>query len=157
MKCSPFPSVNSVTFFSNSLRSCAGRRATHNISRALGRSALTVFLPLLYSYENSRAVAVQPSPWMLSEVDLGPRVPSKYLYDCCYIRRLLIMDSCPQGSEKTAMDSTTGWDERLKEIEGIADNRRGDRRYEIHLALRWKLIRRRRVLDTGVGHTLDLD
>ena len=54
------------------------------------------------------------------------------------------------------MDSTMGWDERLKEIEGIADDRRGDRRYEIHLALRWKLIRRRRVLDTGVGHTLDL-
>jgi hypothetical protein len=40
--------------------------------------------------------------------------------------------------------------------EQIAGDRRSDRRYEIQLDLRWKLIRRRRVLDTGVGHTLDL-
>ena len=39
---------------------------------------------------------------------------------------------------------------------GIAGERRHDRRYEIHLDLRWRLIRRRRVLETGIGHTIDL-
>src|SRR5579864_6020261 len=40
--------------------------------------------------------------------------------------------------------------------EGIAGDRRSDRRYDITLELRWKLVRRRRVLDTGTGTTLDL-
>jgi hypothetical protein len=40
--------------------------------------------------------------------------------------------------------------------EGIAGDRRSDRRYDITLELRWKLIRRRRVLDAGTGTTLDL-
>jgi hypothetical protein len=40
--------------------------------------------------------------------------------------------------------------------EEIAGDRRSDRRYDITLELRWKLIRRRRVLDTGTGTTLDL-
>ena len=39
---------------------------------------------------------------------------------------------------------------------GIAGDRRHDRRYEIRLDVRWKLIRRRRVLETGVGQTIDL-
>jgi hypothetical protein len=34
--------------------------------------------------------------------------------------------------------------------------RRSDRRYGLSLELRWKLIRRRRVLATGTGVTLDL-
>jgi hypothetical protein len=34
--------------------------------------------------------------------------------------------------------------------------RRSDRRYDLSLELRWKLIRRRRVLDTGTGTTLDV-
>jgi hypothetical protein len=38
----------------------------------------------------------------------------------------------------------------------IAGDRRSDRRYDITLDLRWKLIRRRRVLDAGTGTTLDL-
>jgi len=38
----------------------------------------------------------------------------------------------------------------------IAGDRRSDRRYDISLDLRWKVIRRRRVLDTGTGITLDL-
>lgn len=38
----------------------------------------------------------------------------------------------------------------------IAGDRRSDRRYEITLDLRWKVIRRRRVLDAGTGTTLDL-
>src|SRR6266481_9117728 len=40
--------------------------------------------------------------------------------------------------------------------ETIAGDRRTDRRYDITLELRWKLIRRRRVLDTGTGTTADL-
>lgn len=48
------------------------------------------------------------------------------------------------------------WLEEAKQIESINGDRRGDRRYGIHLDLRWKLIRRRRVLDSGVGQTLDL-
>lgn len=48
------------------------------------------------------------------------------------------------------------WAEEVKQIEGINGDRRRDRRYGIHLDLRWKLIRRRRVLDSGVGHTIDL-
>ncbi len=38
----------------------------------------------------------------------------------------------------------------------IAGDRRQDRRYTIQLDCRWKLIRRRRVLDNGTGHTIDL-
>lgn len=38
----------------------------------------------------------------------------------------------------------------------IAGDRRKDRRYELHLDLRWKLVRRRRVLFSGSGKTLDL-
>lgn len=48
------------------------------------------------------------------------------------------------------------WSEETEKINGINGDRRQDRRYGIHLDLRWKLIRRRRVLDTGVGRTLDL-
>lgn len=38
----------------------------------------------------------------------------------------------------------------------ISGERRSDRRYSLLLEVRWKLIRRRKVLDTGVGRTLDL-
>jgi len=38
----------------------------------------------------------------------------------------------------------------------IHGERRFDRRYEIALDLRWKLVRRRKVLDNGVGRTVDL-
>jgi len=48
------------------------------------------------------------------------------------------------------------WDQKSKEVETIAGDRRSDRRYALHLDLRWKLIRRRRILETGVGRTLDL-
>jgi hypothetical protein len=48
------------------------------------------------------------------------------------------------------------WQEETEKVECINGDRRDDRRYRIHLDLRWKLIRRRRVLDTGVGQTVDL-
>jgi len=48
------------------------------------------------------------------------------------------------------------WETQPAKAPGISGERRGDRRYALQLELRWKLIRRRRVLDTGTGHTLDL-
>jgi hypothetical protein len=47
-------------------------------------------------------------------------------------------------------------EEDVERIDRIRGDRRQDRRYRINLDLRWKLIRRRRVLDTGVGRTVDL-
>lgn len=38
----------------------------------------------------------------------------------------------------------------------IAGERRSDRRYEINLELRWKVLRRKKILDSGLGHTVDL-
>lgn len=48
------------------------------------------------------------------------------------------------------------WDEQPREFDKIGGDRRVDRRYRISLDLRWKLIRRRKVRDTGVGRTIDL-
>jgi hypothetical protein len=47
-------------------------------------------------------------------------------------------------------------EEEANEREGIAGNRRFDKRYQLQLDLRWKLIRRRKVQDTGAGRTIDL-
>lgn len=38
----------------------------------------------------------------------------------------------------------------------IGLERRSDRRYELALTVRWRLIRRRRVLDSGTGTTVDV-
>jgi hypothetical protein len=49
-----------------------------------------------------------------------------------------------------------GWDKQTTEGDAIAGDRRADRRYELQLDVKWKLIRRRRVLDTGTGQTIDM-
>jgi hypothetical protein len=49
-----------------------------------------------------------------------------------------------------------GWEKRTTEGDSIAGDRRQDRRYELQLDVKWKLIRRRRVLDTGTGQTIDM-
>ena len=54
------------------------------------------------------------------------------------------------------MACSSPWDQESKTSERIAGDRRIDRRYPILLELRWKLIRRKRVLETGTGYTLDL-
>lgn len=54
------------------------------------------------------------------------------------------------------MDLTMAWEKDPSEPQEIAGERRGDRRYGIQLDLKWKLVRRRRVLDTGAGRTVDL-
>ena len=48
------------------------------------------------------------------------------------------------------------WIDEKSGCDRINGERRGDRRYEIALDLRWKLVRRRKVLDSGVGRTFDL-
>jgi len=49
-----------------------------------------------------------------------------------------------------------GWEKNTTEGDAIAGDRRQDRRYEIQLDVKWKLIRRRRVLDSGTGQTIDM-
>jgi len=51
------------------------------------------------------------------------------------------------------MDSSVFWGRTGGDQ--IAGDRRQDRRYQLQLECKWKLIRRRRVLDTGTGHTID--
>ncbi|MGB9457255.1 MAG: PilZ domain-containing protein [Bryobacteraceae bacterium] len=48
------------------------------------------------------------------------------------------------------------WDEAIQQFDTIAGDRRRDKRYELELDLRWKLIRRRRLLEGGEGRTVDV-
>jgi hypothetical protein len=48
------------------------------------------------------------------------------------------------------------WPEQNNSTEIIGGDRRYDRRYGIALELRWKLVRRRKVLDSGPGRTVDI-
>src|SRR5258707_14290737 len=48
------------------------------------------------------------------------------------------------------------WEKQEAGADSIAGDRRGDRRYQLQLDLKWKLIRRRRVLEVGAGQTVDL-
>jgi hypothetical protein len=54
------------------------------------------------------------------------------------------------------MNAMMSWGEPVQQADALAGDRRFDRRYEIELELRWKLIRRRKVMEVGVGHTVDL-
>jgi len=54
------------------------------------------------------------------------------------------------------MNSMTGLETRTAEGDVINGDRRQDRRYELQLDVKWKLIRRRRVLDSGTGQTIDM-
>ncbi len=51
---------------------------------------------------------------------------------------------------------TTGETSQATPTEKIAGDRRTDRRYDIVMNVRWKLIRRKRVLEAGMGITVDL-
>jgi hypothetical protein len=48
------------------------------------------------------------------------------------------------------------WEQENKASERIAGDRRTDKRYPILMDLQWRLIHRKRVLDAGVGSTVDL-
>jgi hypothetical protein len=76
----------------------------------------------------------------------------KYLYDCSGDSSVCIMDW--SLSNRTYMASTN-WEAHIKQLDSIAEDRRLDRRYDLNLELRWKLIRRRRILETGTGQTID--
>ncbi len=54
------------------------------------------------------------------------------------------------------MGTTAFWGKSAAEIDAIGGERRQDRRYQLQLKLKWKLIRRRRVLDIGTGHIIDI-
>jgi hypothetical protein len=53
-------------------------------------------------------------------------------------------------------DDHMKWNQKGKSPDTIAGERRADKRYELQLDLRWKLIRRRRVLEAGSGRTIDV-
>ena len=54
------------------------------------------------------------------------------------------------------MEPAMAWSKDWEEDNRIGGDRRSDRRYRIQLDLRWKLVRRRKVQDTGAGRTIDL-
>ena len=54
------------------------------------------------------------------------------------------------------MDSTVVRETPVDGSDTIGGERRKDRRYHLQLELKWKLIRRRRILDTGTGRTMDV-
>jgi c-di-GMP-binding flagellar brake protein YcgR len=54
------------------------------------------------------------------------------------------------------MESSMPWAVKPEDADLIAGERRDDRRYRLQLDVKWKLIRRRRVLDSGTGRTVDL-
>lgn len=63
----------------------------------------------------------------------------------------------PSGKTKRLkMNTPIAFAEDVTEGGGIAGERRFDRRYQLQLELRWKLIRRRKLQDSGVGRTIDL-
>jgi hypothetical protein len=54
------------------------------------------------------------------------------------------------------MDATLICGKPAARSDEFGGERRQDRRYPLQLELKWKLIRRRRVLDTGTGRTIDI-
>jgi hypothetical protein len=66
------------------------------------------------------------------------------------------MYSASAKIRKEIMDSTVFLREPAAQRDAIGGDRRQDRRYHLQLELKWKLIRRRRVLDTGTGQTVDV-
>ena len=54
------------------------------------------------------------------------------------------------------MRAADEWDDTIQEFDTIAGDRRRDKRYGLELDLRWKLIRRRRLLESGEGRTVDV-
>ena len=55
-----------------------------------------------------------------------------------------------------SMERAMTWSKDWEDSERISGERRSDRRYRIQLDLRWKLIHRRKLQDSGTGRTIDL-
>ena len=66
------------------------------------------------------------------------------------------MYSASAKVRKEIMDSRAFLGKPAAQGDAIGGDRRQDRRYHLQLELKWKLIRRRRVLDTGTGQTVDV-
>jgi PilZ domain len=66
------------------------------------------------------------------------------------------MYSASAKIRKEMMDSTVFLEKPAAQGNAIGGNRRQNRRYHLQLEVKWKLIRRRRVLDTGTGRTVDV-
>jgi hypothetical protein len=66
------------------------------------------------------------------------------------------MNSVSATTREQFMDSNAFWGKPAGEGDAIGGDRRQDRRYQLQLDLKWKLIRRRRVLDAGTGKTVDV-
>jgi hypothetical protein len=66
------------------------------------------------------------------------------------------MYSASAKTREEIMDSVVYLGEAAGYSDAIVGDRREDRRYHLQLELKWKLIRRRRVLDTGIGQTIDV-
>ena len=54
------------------------------------------------------------------------------------------------------MGSIHTWGDDVQQVETIGGERRRDKRYGMQLQLRWKLVRRRRTIDTGTGCTVNM-
>jgi hypothetical protein len=65
---------------------------------------------------------------------------------------MVLSDDLPER----IMNLTMAWGAPPSRPQGIGGERRRNRRYGIQLDLTWKLVRRCRLLDTGVGRTFDL-
>jgi hypothetical protein len=66
------------------------------------------------------------------------------------------MYSASAKRRKAIMESTMFLGKPAVQSAAIGGDRRQDRRYHLQLELRWKLIRRRKVLDVGTGQTIDV-
>ena len=88
---------------------------------------------------------------------MEPAVPCKYQHYCSTERNPIILDSfATTRTGKHPEIEVHFVSAQVIQDQQIAGDRRTDRRYEVALDLRWKLIRRRKVLHTGEGQTVDL-
>src|ERR1044071_5752250 len=101
-------------------------------------------LPRLRGYQGN------PYGFLLDHLQSGP-VPGGYRHYCFRCVDIRILDTLTREKVVHRMPRPDN-----SSSDRIHGERRFDRRYDIALDLRWKLVRRRRVLDNGIGRTLDL-
>ena len=88
---------------------------------------------------------------------MEPAVPCKYQHYCSPGGNPIILDFVHRHEAVNDLETEVSLvSAQVKLDQGIAGDRRDDRRYEVTLDLRWKLVRRRKVLHTGEGQTVDL-
>src|ERR1035441_8259989 len=122
MKCRPFGRVNSVTFFSNSLRFCAGSHVAPKHNRTLKPVTLTAFPRSFTSIENSRTYLFSHHQDSPSAVRLAPRVLLRYPHDCLWLGPSCIMDLLQRKRDSQCNRPTGGTNnsKQWKELPAIA-------------------------------------